>query len=99
LPAITTAPPPPAITRRIGADHTITIRDPDALAAFKPDKCYFDTALEPSACGLALSGALEVVRPGGVIVQLGLAGDEMTLPINLLVAKEMALRIGLPAHS
>jgi L-idonate 5-dehydrogenase len=31
------------------------------------------------------------VRPGGVVVQVGLGGD-MTLPINLIVAKELQLR-------
>jgi L-idonate 5-dehydrogenase len=83
---------PLAIARRIGADRALNSRDPDALTPFKSDKGYFDTALEASGSGIALSGALEVVRPGGVIVQLGLAGGEMTLPINLLVAKELSLR-------
>jgi L-idonate 5-dehydrogenase len=31
------------------------------------------------------------VRPGGIVVQLGLGGD-MKLPINLIVAKEIQLR-------
>jgi L-idonate 5-dehydrogenase len=83
---------PLAVARRIGADLALNTTDPDTLAAFKPDKGYFDTVLEASGSGVALSGALEVVRPGGVIVQLGLAGGEMTLPINLLVAKEISLR-------
>jgi len=34
---------------------------------------------------------LDVVRPGGVIVQLGLGG-EMKLPVNAIVAKEIELR-------
>jgi len=31
------------------------------------------------------------VRPGGIIVQLGLGG-EMTLPVNTIVTKELLLR-------
>ncbi len=35
--------------------------------------------------------ALDVLRPGATLVQLGLGG-EMTLPINSIVAKELQLR-------
>ena len=45
----------------------------------------------PPATQAALRGALDAVRPGGVIVQVGLGGD-MTLPINVIVAKELQLR-------
>jgi L-idonate 5-dehydrogenase len=33
-----------------------------------------------------------VVRPAGIVVQIGIAGGEMTLPMNLVVAKEVELR-------
>jgi L-idonate 5-dehydrogenase len=46
---------------------------------------------EASGNQAALRNALDVMRPGGVIVQLGLGG-EMTLPINTIVAKELQLR-------
>jgi L-idonate 5-dehydrogenase len=84
---------PLQIARRIGADAAInSAADPDALAKFKTDKGYFDTVFEASGSGIALSGALEMTRPRGVIVQLGLGGGEMTLPVNMLVAKEISLR-------
>ena len=84
---------PLALARRIGADLALnTARDPDALDRFKADKGYFDTAIEASGNPKALAGALEIVRPGGTIVQLGLAGGEVTLPLNVVVAKEIALR-------
>jgi L-idonate 5-dehydrogenase len=84
---------PLAIARRIGADAALnTASDAQALASFKPDKGYFDIVLEASGSAAALAGALEVVRPTGVIVQLGLGGGDMTLPINMLVAKEISLR-------
>ena len=46
---------------------------------------------EASGSGAALASAIDVARPGAVIVQLGLGGD-MTLPINTIVAKEIQLR-------
>ena len=84
---------PLAVVRRIGADVALNTRtDPEALTRFKADKGYFDTVIEASGSGIALASALEVTRPGGVIVQLGISGGEMTLPVNMLVAKEIALR-------
>jgi L-idonate 5-dehydrogenase len=32
------------------------------------------------------------VRPRGVVVQLGLSGSELTLPFNMVVAKEFDVR-------
>ena len=64
---------------------------PDALAAYATDKGYFDALFEASGAEVALRNGIEVVRPRGVIVQLGLGGD-MTIPINLITAKELELR-------
>jgi L-idonate 5-dehydrogenase len=84
---------PLAVARRIGADAALnTLSDPEALARFKADKGYFDVVFEASGSAAALAGALEVTRPTGVIVQLGLSGNDMTLPVNMLVAKEISLR-------
>ena len=84
---------PLAIARKIGADAAFNTRsDLEALASFKTDKGYFDVVLEASGSAIALAGAMEVTRPGGVIVQVGISGNEMTLPINMLVAKEISLR-------
>lgn len=84
---------PLAIVRRIGADAALnTAADPEALAPFKADKGWFDTVFEASGNARALAGAMDVTRPGGTIVQVGMAGGEMTLPINMVVAKELSLR-------
>ncbi len=84
---------PLAMARRIGADSALnTAADPDALARFGADKGVFDVVIEASGSAAALRSALAVTRPGGTIVQLGIAGADMTLPINLLVSKEISLR-------
>ena len=83
---------PLALARQIGADLAINMRtEPEGLDRFKADKGFFDIVFEASGSGAALTSALDVARPGAVIVQLGLGG-EMQLPINTLVAKEIQLR-------
>lgn len=75
----------------VGADSTVNMTgQPDALSAFSNDKGYFDICIEASGSAKALCSALSVVRPRGTIVQLGLGGD-MSVPMNLLVAKEIRI--------
>jgi L-idonate 5-dehydrogenase len=77
---------------RLGVERTLNIaREPGALDAYKADKGYFDVLFEASGAEAALRSGIEVVRPGGVIMQLGLGG-EMTLPVNAITAKEIDLR-------
>ncbi|MGI4955499.1 MAG: L-idonate 5-dehydrogenase [Janthinobacterium lividum] len=83
---------PLAIARGLGADHTVNMRaDPTGLDRFHADKGYFDVVFEASGSGAALAAAIPAVRPGAVIVQLGIGG-EVAIPLNVLVAKEIQLR-------
>ena len=78
---------------KVGADETINVaQQPEALARHGADKGRFDVLFEASGNERALRSAFEVVRPRGVIVQLGLSGGEMTLPFNMVVAKEFDMR-------
>ncbi len=77
---------------KAGADRTINVAtQADALDAYKADKGHFDVLFEASGNQQALVSGLEVLRPGGIIVQVGLGGSA-TLPINTIVAKELQLR-------
>jgi L-idonate 5-dehydrogenase len=77
---------------RVGADLAFNIvEQPDALAPFSANKGSFDVLFEASGNAAALRGAFDVLRPRGVIVQVGLGGD-ISLPINVVVAKEFDLR-------
>jgi len=79
--------------RAVGADEAINVAsDPQALDRFKADKGQFDVLLEASGNERALRAAFEVVRPRGVIVQMGLSGAELSLPFNMVVAKEFDMR-------
>ena len=77
---------------KVGADQAINVAEqPEALAAFAVDKGQFDVLFEASGNERALRGAFDVLRPRGIIVQIGVGG-EMTLPMNVVVAKEFDLR-------
>lgn len=78
--------------RDIGVDHTINTADSeDALSAWHVDKGYFDVLFECSGVAAALASAVPAMRPGAIVVQLGLGGD-MTLPVQQMTAKELQLR-------
>jgi L-idonate 5-dehydrogenase len=77
----------------VGADETINVAEqPEALGRHAADKGQFDVLFEASGNERALRSAFDVVRPRGVIVQVGLSGSELTLPFNTVVAKEFDLR-------
>jgi len=46
---------------------------------------------ECSGVAAALASTIPAMRPGGIIMQLGLGGD-MTLPVQAMTAKELELR-------
>ena len=62
------------------------------------DKGSFDLMFECSGNERAMRDGLEVLRPRGVMVQLGMGGD-VTLPQTLIVAKELSLRGSFRFHA
>lgn len=81
-----------AYAKKAGADRTINIgSDPDALAAYQAGKGTFDVLYECSGAAPALAGGLAALRPRGICIQLGLGGD-MSIPMQMLTAKEIDLR-------
>ena len=86
------ADPPLAVARALGASRTVNVStEAAALDPWRAGKGTFDVLFEASGKQAALQLALDLLRPGAVIVQLGLGG-EMTLPINSIVTKELQLR-------
>jgi L-idonate 5-dehydrogenase len=78
---------------QVGADEAIDVaKDPQELAKYTAEKGQFDVLFEASGNAQALRSAFDVVRPRGVVVQLGLSSSELTLPFNVVVAKEFDLR-------
>ncbi|KQW63557.1 L-idonate 5-dehydrogenase [Variovorax sp. Root411] len=82
---------PLAIARAMGADNTINVaQDKTWVSRHSAEKGTFDVMLECSGNERALRDGLEVMRPRGVVVQLGLGGD-VSIPQNMVVAKELSI--------
>lgn len=82
---------PLAIAERLGADRAVnTAAEPDALKAYAVDKGSIGAMFECSGNGAALRMGLDVLMPRGTLVQVGLGG-EVSLPQNVVVAKELAI--------
>ncbi len=90
---------PLAAARAMGATTTINVAaDGDWVQRYGADKGTFDVLLECSGNSRALNDGLQVMRPRGVVVQLGLGGD-VSLPQNLVVAKELEIRGSFRFHA
>ena len=82
---------PLAVARALGAHRTVNVaQQRDWVASYAADKGSFDVMLECSGNERALRDGLDVMRPRGVVVQLGLGGD-VSIPQNLVVGKELAI--------
>lgn len=79
------------IARQMGATKTINVaQNGEMLKQYEADKGYFDVCFECSAAPAALGSAISTLRPQGILVQVGVAG-ELPVSFNALVAKEITL--------
>jgi L-idonate 5-dehydrogenase len=82
---------PLAVARALGASLTINVAsDREWVRRYAADKGSFEVMIECSGNERALRDGLEVMRPRGVVVQLGLGGD-VSLPQNTIVTKELSI--------
>jgi L-iditol 2-dehydrogenase len=75
---------------------TMVVDTPDgsaALGALASERSV-DVVVECAGVGAAVRTALEVVRPGGTHVQMGLLSGDVTIPFGLVVTREIAVRAG-----
>ena len=78
--------------REMGADETIDLStQAERLEIYKAEKGQFDAVFEASGSQAALRTALDLIRPRGVLVTVGMGGD-ISLPMTQLVAKEVDMR-------
>jgi L-idonate 5-dehydrogenase len=90
---------PLAIARALGAHGTINVaQDNGWVQRYSAAKGTFDVMLECSGNQRALRDGLEVMRPRGVVVQLGLGGD-VSIPQNTVVGKELDIRGSFRFHA
>jgi L-idonate 5-dehydrogenase len=82
-----------AVARTIGADQAINAAAmPEKLKAFAANKGTFDVGFEASGSAEALAALIDAVKPRSTIVQVGLSGSALPIPINTVVSKEITLR-------
>jgi len=82
---------PLEVARALGAERTINAAaDAGWVERYSADKGTFDVMIECSGNARALRDGLDVMCPRGVVVQLGLGGD-VSLPQNVVVAKELSI--------
>jgi L-idonate 5-dehydrogenase len=82
---------PLLVARALGASSTVNVAtDTDWVQRYSADKGTFDVMLECSGNERALRDGLMVMRPRGMVVQLGLGGD-VSIPQNMVVAKELSI--------
>lgn len=83
------APEALAIAASLGATRCVDVSGGTGeLADLATDKGRVDVAFECSGNGRALAAAIELTRPRGVIVLVGLGGEQ-PLPMNAIVTKEL----------
>ena len=88
-----------AVATRGGADQVVNPQANDAvgqLTAHAPGG--FDVVWEAAGAESALGMAIERVRKGGVVVQVGTLPDSVSIPANLIMAKEVDLRGSIQYH-
>ncbi|MHA6576451.1 L-idonate 5-dehydrogenase [Pseudomonas yamanorum] len=97
--AVDLAAGPLACAEKMGASRTHNLaEDADALKRYTAEKGYFDVMFEVSGSAQALRNGLECMAPRSVLVTVGLGG-EVSLPLNLLVSREIDLRGTFRFHS
>lgn len=80
-----------AVATAMGADVTINAtHTQDWSTTYSAEKGSVDVVLECSGSEKALRASLDVLKPRGIVVQLGLGGD-ISVPQNLVVSKELTI--------
>lgn len=74
-----------------GAHLAFDPADPDDVARARDQAGGFDVIFEASGAPAAVSANLELVERGGTIVQIGSIQSDVTMPANLIMAKELTV--------
>ena len=79
------------VALQMGADKAVNItRNAADLAKYEDGKGQIDVCFECSAAAPAIGSAIKMLRPQGILVQVGVAGD-IPVSFNPVVAKELMI--------
>jgi len=77
------------VATQMGATACVNLKtEPDGIERYAENKGYFDVVFECSAAQAAMGNIFRLVRPQGIIVQVGVTG-ELVVPFSSLVGKEI----------
>lgn len=83
---------PLALARTLEADAVYDVSEPGALDAEKENRGQFDVVFECAGHPSSIEQALDVTRPGGTVVQVGMTPGTVPFAVNTLIVKEITLR-------
>ncbi len=87
------------MAEKVGADITHNVAEtPDALNGYTANKGHFDVLFECTGVAPVVASTIPALRPGAIMVQLGLGGD-MTLPVQAMTAKELQFKGSFRFHA
>jgi len=82
---------PLSAASKMGASETVNVaQNPEQMDRFHANKGTFDIVFECTGAAPAIRDALEMLRPGGTMVLVGVAG-EISLALNVIVSKEIKM--------
>ena len=88
-----------AFAIRGGADQAVDPQAKDVLEHLASQNAGgFDVVWEAAGAESALDMAIKLVRKGGVVVQVGTLPEQVSIPANLIMSKEIDLRGSIQYH-
>jgi L-iditol 2-dehydrogenase len=78
-----------ALARDLGCETSLA-----GVDALDGDGDGYDVTVDCSGAGPGIADALRAARPGGRLVQIGLAGKDVTVPFDLICFKELSVTSG-----
>lgn len=90
--AVTDIADQPLETIRPFVNEAVNVRtDGKAVEHYSAGRGLFDVVFEASGSPAAILNGLAFAKPAARMVQIGIAGDEVSLPLNMITAKEIEL--------
>lgn len=80
------------IALKMGADKAINPSDETLISSYKQNKGYFDVVFDASGAQIAIQLAIQVIRPSGVLIQVGNSSGLMGIPMMDIVGKEITVK-------
>ncbi|OBW90615.1 L-idonate 5-dehydrogenase [Gallibacterium genomosp. 3] len=79
-----------SLALKMGADKVIDAKDKEIFTDLSANKGYFDVVFEASGAMPAIISSVQVTKPKGSIIQVGMGVNLSQYPVDQLIAKEIS---------